>query len=148
MTDRKKRTTTDGRNPDGTFGQGNQGRAPGARNKVTRAALDALEANTGALTDKAVELALDGDTVALRMCLDRVCPPLKDRPVDFSLPAIESVADAAQAASAVLAAVAAGDLTPTEGASVMGLVDSYRRTLEATEFEARISKLEDANARD
>ncbi len=144
MTDRKERKATEGRNPDGTFGPGNQGRTPGTRNKITRAAIEALEANTGALTDKAVELALDGDTVALRMCLDRVCPPLKDKPVEFALPTIESASDAAQAASAVLAAVAQGDLTPTEGASVMGLVDSYRRTLEASDFEERLTKLEDA----
>ncbi len=142
MTDRKKRTDTGGRRSGGTFAEGNPGKPSGARNKATRAALEALEANTGALTDKAVELALDGDTAALRMCLDRVCPPMKDKPVNFDLPSIESANDAAQAASAVLAAVATGDLTPTEGASVMGLVDSYRRTLEASDFEDRLTKLE------
>jgi hypothetical protein len=42
----------------------------------------------------------------------------------------------------VLQAVSSGDLTPTEGAQVMGLVDSYRRTLEVTEREARVSALE------
>ncbi len=144
MTDRKQRKDTDGRNADGTFGPGNPGRAPGVRNKVTRAAMEALEANTGALTDKAVELALEGDTAALRMCLDRVCPPLKDKPVEFALPPIESASDAAQAASAVLSAVSQGDLTPTEGATVMALVDSYRRTLEASDFEERLTKLENA----
>jgi hypothetical protein len=50
--------------------------------------------------------------------------------------------DAAQAAAAVLQAVSEGDLTPTEGAQVMGLVDSYRRTLEVTELEARVMALE------
>ena len=51
--------------------------------------------------------------------------------------------DAAQAAGAVLQAVSEGDLTPTEGAQVMGLVDSYRRTLEVTELEARMAALEE-----
>jgi hypothetical protein len=50
--------------------------------------------------------------------------------------------DAAEAAAAVLVAVSEGDLTPTEGAQVMGLVDSYRRTLEVTELEARVAALE------
>ena len=50
--------------------------------------------------------------------------------------------DAAQAAAAVLQAVSEGDLTPTEGAQLMGLVDSYRRTLEVTELEARLAALE------
>jgi hypothetical protein len=38
--------------------------------------------------------------------------------------------------------VAEGELTPIEGAHVMGLVDAYRRTLEATEFEARLAAVE------
>jgi hypothetical protein len=51
--------------------------------------------------------------------------------------------DAAQAAGAVLQAVSEGDLTPVEAVQVMGLVDSYRRTLEVTEFEARLAALEE-----
>jgi hypothetical protein len=50
--------------------------------------------------------------------------------------------DAAQAAAAVLEAVSEGDLTPSEGAQVMGLIDSFRRTLEITELEARVAALE------
>ncbi len=50
--------------------------------------------------------------------------------------------DAAAAAGAVLQAVSSVDLTPTESAHVMGLLDSYRCTLEDTEREARIASLE------
>jgi hypothetical protein len=45
-------------------------------------------------------------------------------------------------AAVVLEAVAAGDLTPTEGAHLMGLVETYRRTLETSELEARVAALE------
>ena len=61
----------------------------------------------------------------------------------FALPPMQSASDAATAAGAVLSAVAEGDLTPTEGAHVMGLVETYRRTLEMTEFEARLRELEE-----
>ena len=80
--------------------------------------------------------------MALRLCLDRIAPPRKDAPVEFTLPRMTTARDAAQAAGAVLQAVSEGDLTPTEGAQVMGLVDSYRRTLEVTELEARVAALE------
>ena len=50
--------------------------------------------------------------------------------------------DAAQAAGAVLQAVSEGDLTPSEGAQVMALVETYRRTLETSELEARVVALE------
>ena len=32
------------------------------------------------LTQKAIDLALGGDMAALRLCLDRILPPRKDRP--------------------------------------------------------------------
>ena len=131
-----------GRNTDGTFAPGNPGKPKGTRHKATRAALALLEGEADALTRQAVTLALDGDTTALRLCLERIAPPKKDAPVQFDLPPMQSAADAAKAAGAVLDAVAAGDLTPTEGAHIMGLVETYRRTLETTELEARVAALE------
>ena len=106
------------------------------------AVLDLLEGQAEALTQRAVELALAGDTTALRLCLDRIVPIRKDAPVQFSLPSMTTAHDAAEAAGAVLEAVSAGELTPTEGAVVMGLVEAFRRTLEVTELEARIAALE------
>ena len=94
------------------------------------------------MTRQAVTMALDGDATALRLCLERIAPPRKDAPVAFTLPPMQSAADAAKAAGAVLEAVAEGDLTPTEGAYIMGLVENYRRTLETTELEARVAALE------
>ena len=73
---------------------------------------------------------------------ERIVPPRRDAPVAFDLPQMETARDAASVAGAVLAAVAIGDLTPTEGAHVMGLIETYRRTLETTELEARIAALE------
>lgn len=137
MTDRKC-----GRNADGTFGPGNPGKPRGTRHKATRAALALLEGEAEALTRQAVTMALGGDATALRLCLERIAPPRKDAPVAFALPPMQSAADAAKAAGAVLDAVAAGDLTPNEGAQIMGLVETYRRTLETSELEARVAALE------
>jgi hypothetical protein len=131
-----------GRSADGTFTSGNAGRPKGARNRTTQAVMALLEGEAEALSRKAVQMALAGDSVALRLCLDRLAPARKDSPVEFSLPRMTTARDAAEAAGAVLQAVSEGDLTPTEGAQVMGLVDSYRRTLEVTELEARLASLE------
>ncbi len=131
-----------GRNSDGTFGPGNPGKPPGARHKATVAALALLEGEADRLTRKAIEVALTGDVTALRLCLERIAPPRKDAPVTFPMPSMRSAGDAAKAAGAVLEAVADGELTPIEGAHVMGLVDAFRRTLEASEFEVRLAALE------
>ncbi|MCP5074148.1 MAG: hypothetical protein GY947_12765 [Rhodobacteraceae bacterium] len=132
-----------GRNTDGTFAEGNPGKPPGTRHQATRAVEDLLHGETEGLTRKAVDLALEGDTTALRLCLERIAPPRKDSPVQFDLPAMETAQDAAEAAQAVLQAVSAGELTPVEGAAVMGLIEQYRRTLELTDFEKRMQALEE-----
>lgn len=126
----------------GKFASGNPGRPKGARHKVTRAVEELLEGQSEAITQKAIDKALEGDATALRLCLERIAPARKDPPVRFDLPAINDASEAAQAAQAVLQAVSEGNITPLEGAAVMGLVESYRRTLETTELETRIEALE------
>ena len=130
-----------GRNTVGTFGPGNPVNPKGARHRATKATLALLAGQAESLTRRAVELALEGDTTALRLCLEPIAPPRKDAPIKFDFPRMDSTVDAAKAA-AVVESVAAGELTPGEGAHVMGLVETYRRTLEMTELEARVAALE------
>ena len=85
MTNRNSGENTDGRNPDGTFADGNPGKPKGARNRATRAVQDLLDVQTEALTQAAVNKALEGDTAALRLCLERICPARKDTPVQFDI---------------------------------------------------------------
>ena len=74
--------------------------------------------------------------------MERIAPAPKDQPVSFSLPQMNNALDASEAAGSVLNAVSNGELTPIEATRVMGLVESYRRTLELTEIEERLLKLE------
>ena len=58
---------------------------------------------------------------------------------------MKDVMDASKAASNVLTAISKGELTPIEGTRVMGLIDSFRRTLELTEIEETLQALESAH---
>ena len=120
------------------------GKAKGTRNKTTLAIEALLEGEADALTRKAIEMAKEGDGPALRMCLDRLAPPRKDAPVCFDLPPIKSVADAVEASSALLSAVAGGDVTPDEAARIMSLLTSHKVLVETGEFERRLEILEAA----
>jgi hypothetical protein len=131
-----------GRNTAGQFATGNAGRPKGSRSKVTLAIESLLQGQAEALTQTAVTKALDGDIVALRLCLERIALAPKDQPVSFSLPKMHNAMDASEAAGSVLTAVSEGELTPIEATRVMGLIDSYRRTLELTEIEQRLQALE------
>lgn len=91
------------------------GRPRGTRPKATLAVEALLEGDAERLTRKAVELALDGDTTALRLCLERIAPPRRERPVEVELPRLETPDDAVEAHGRIANAVAAGDVTPGEG---------------------------------
>ena len=124
------------------FKAGNPGRPKGARNATTLALESLLDGQATALTQKAIELALTGDLTALRICLDRILPPRKDRPVTFDFPVITSITEAATTMSSVLSAVAAGEITPAEASEISKLVDTYVKAVEATDLADRISRLE------
>lgn len=85
-----------------------------------------------------------GDLDVTQLHRARPCDdaPRRDAPVTFDLPPMQTASDAAKAAGAAIEAVADGDLTPQEGAHIMALVETYRRTLETTELEARVAALE------
>ena len=118
------------------------GRPKGARNKMTLAIEALLDGEGEAITRKLIEKANEGDMAALRLCLERLLPLRRDRPVSFDLPAIKSSDDALKASSSILAACADGILSPSEATQVMELVSSHVRMIESTEIEARLSALE------
>ncbi len=118
-----------------------KGRRPGCRNSATIAAAALLEGEAEALTHKAVELALAGDPTAMRLCLERIMPPCRERAVDFALPPTESPADIAPAMKAVTAALADGVITPGEGEGIARVVDTFVRAIEASDFERRLKAI-------
>ena len=118
------------------------GKPPGARHRTTLAVEALLQGEAEGLTRKAVEMALGGDTTALRLCMDRIAPPARERAVQVDLPAIESPADAPRAALALIEAAAAGSVTPGEAQALMGLLDGYRRASELADIEMRLAALE------
>lgn len=124
------------------FPPGNPGRPKGARHRVTVAVEILLEGDAEALTRKAIELGLAGDLTALRLCLDRIAPARRDRPVVVDLPALDTADDGPRALAAIAAAAACGEITPGEALALAGVVVEHRRGLETVDIERRIAALE------
>lgn len=106
----------------GRFMKGAPGRPRGSRNKVTIACENLLEGEGEKLTRKAIDLALKGDTTALKLCLDRIIPPRKGRP----LPKLERK-EGENPVETLLRAVLDGHVTPEEGRDVVSMVESAAR---------------------
>jgi hypothetical protein len=122
------------------------GRPRGCLDHVNRAAQILLAGEGAALTRRAIEMALDGDPAAMRLCLERVLGPCRERAVEFVMPPIKSAADLATAMAAVATATAQGAITPREAMQLGQVVEAYVRAVEATEFERRLKALELADA--
>jgi hypothetical protein len=119
------------------------GKPKGTRHRVTLAVEALLEGEADKLTRKAVELALAGDTTALRLCLERIAPPRKDRAVAFALPDLATAEDAVRAMAALVGAVAAGELTPSEASELSRLVEGFTKAVDTHELQQRLTTLED-----
>jgi hypothetical protein len=81
----------------------------------------------------------------MRLCLERILPPCRERPVKFALPPIESAADIAAAMKAVTSALAGGAITPGEAERIAAVVDTFVRAIDASDFDRRLQGLEDAS---
>ncbi len=127
-----------------TSGQG----APRGKPISTAQAVQAmLECEALRITQRLIDGALAGETQAVRMILDRVAPAPKDRAVPFNMPDIKAPADAPLIISALLKAVAVGDLAPSEAEAVAKLVEFYRRSVETANIEVRLKLVEEAHAK-
>jgi Family of unknown function (DUF5681) len=134
-------------NPAGLFRKGRSGnsadRPPGIRNKATESAELLLEGEAEALTRKAVELALAGDPMALRLCLDRLIPPRRGRKVQLAnVPPVYGTADLGPTMAAITTAATTGEITPGEAAELARVVEIYARAVEVTDFDRRLRQLE------
>jgi hypothetical protein len=118
------------------------GRPKGARNRVSQEVEALILGQAEALAAKALDMALKGDAGMLRAMLSTFVSTRCDRTVEFELPEIRTAADARADSSAVLAACAGGELSPSEASAIMALISTHVQTIEAAEFEERLAALE------
>jgi hypothetical protein len=118
------------------------GRPKGSLSRATQVLEAIFDREAEAITRKAIEMALEGDPAVMRMCLDRLVPPRRDRPVTFVLPPIDSAADITVASRALLEAVAAGDLTTSEAADIGKSLDVHARAIEIHDHGQRLATIE------
>ena len=122
------------------FPKGNGGRKLGSRNRASLLADALLEGEEEALIRKGIELAKAGDPQMLKFFLDKILP--KERPVKIDLPPIESRRDLVAAFAAIMQAVGAGKIAPSEGSAVAALLASIARFIDDAEVVAQLRKME------
>ena len=121
------------------------GREKGSRNRATQLMEEHFDRFSGSLAAKAVQMALEGDSAAMRLVVGRIIAPRRHRVSEFALPKLRTAEDAATAMAMIVEGVADGVLATAEAAELTQIVDTFMRALEAGAFEARLRLLEGAN---
>ncbi|MCJ2098439.1 DUF5681 domain-containing protein [Methylobacterium sp. E-046] len=118
------------------------GRPRGSRNRSTLALEAIFEGEAEALSRKAIEQALAGDGGAMKLCLDRLLSPRRDRSITFDLPTIETADDLPKATAALLRAVSSGEITPSEAADIGKAVSAHIDAITAADLSRRLAEIE------
>ena len=113
-----------------------KGRVPGVE-RVRKM----LDPHSDQLIAKAVELALGGDTKALRLCIERIAPLPRAESPPVSIPGIASGATMSDKARAVLDAVGAKAISPDTAAMLLSAIASATRIIEADELTRQLEEL-------
>jgi hypothetical protein len=120
-----------------------RGKPTGTRNKATMAVLALMETGAEEITRAVIDAARSGDLSAARLVLERLAPPMRERPIFIDLPDTATGAGINQAQQTILEAVGAGELLPGEGQVLAGIVEARRKAIETLELERRIAVLEE-----
>ncbi|MGI9071082.1 MAG: hypothetical protein ACR2JB_07120 [Bryobacteraceae bacterium] len=127
------------------FGPGNKhgrGRPEGSRNHATILLQQLMDNEAESIIRKVIELAKEGDSIAMKLAVERLIPPAKDRHIQLKFPRVHSAEDVIEASACLVQAVTEGNITPGEAHSVAGLLEVHRRASETASLEKRISELE------
>lgn len=129
--------------PKGTSGNP-AGKLPGTKHHATRLAEHLMEGAAESVVQAVLAAAQAGDMTAARLVMERIAPVRKGRPVLLPLPAVNTAGDVLAALGATIKAMGDGVVTPDEAATVAGVLEVKRRTIETVEIERRIAALEQA----
>jgi Family of unknown function (DUF5681) len=123
------------------------GRPPGSRNQKTIALEEAFEEHVEDILKEVVGRAKEGEKNAMRLCMERMLAPKRERPVVIDLPVIETPADARKALAVVTTELAEGNLTITEATRLIGLIQRMLRLVgQIEEMEKTDREENDARA--
>ncbi len=119
-----------------------KGRPAGARNHSTEMLKAMLEGQGPQLLQAIFESAVQGHIVgAQRLLLERLLPPLRQRPIPLPIARLEKEGPAA-AISELLKAVVAGEIAPEEAESVTRMLLAQQQASAVEAFEGRLAALE------
>src|SRR5579872_4475960 len=117
--------------PANTFGRG---RPKGSRNKTTKQMQELLYRYSDAILGKCIRMALEGDQIAMRLCMERILPARRDGFVQLPSLRSQTQTEIAKSSEQVLKSIACGTISPSEGEIISKLLNDRLKVLEVADF--------------
>lgn len=119
------------------FKPGNAGRPKGAKGKKRQM----LESYSDKILKTLIDLAVEGDPTALRLCVDRLLPRLRAEAAPINVDAASSkIVDIGQS---IVDAALSGRISPDSARDILSALSDVAKLKEITEIETRLKALED-----
>lgn len=125
--------------PGSKFGRG---RPKGSRNKRTLEAQALFDEYKEPIIKKCIAKALEGDSRAISLCIERILPPQRDAVVRLRLKELQKLKDIELATQRLVEDLGRGKITPQEAERIYGILADIRKYREAEELESRMAALE------
>ena len=120
------------------------GKKIGTQNKRTQLA-KMLDPHAEGLINKTVELALSGDTQALKLCIERLIPKANNHSIQFDigLENLECNDNLSSVGRRIITSIAEGHLSPEDGQKLFNMLDNQRRLIEHVDLVKKLEELKE-----
>lgn len=144
--EQEKQNEIGSRDENGRWEKGNSGN-PKGRPPNSEAIRKLLEPSKTELVGKAIELALAGDTTALKICLDRLAAPLKPEGSIVEIEGLDKAVSLVDKANLIVQSVASGLISIEIAEKLLNTIQIYSKVVEVHDLELRIAQLESKKSR-
>lgn len=118
---------------------------PKGREPTSERIRQMLQPHESELVQAAVFFGVNGDTTALRLCLERLAPPPRPQSDPVVIPGLAEAATLTDKAKAVVDAVGNGVVSPDVAERLLSALANYAKAIEVDELTRRVAALEEKN---
>ena len=121
---------------------GQSGNMHGRGPRRARLIREMLDPHMAELVQRTLDIALTGDVQALRLLLERLCPPIKSEAEPQEIPGLAEAVTFAERVKVVVDAIGRGELSAENAEKVLGALAAGAQLVELEELKTRLSVLE------
>jgi len=129
--------------PNGQFGAGNKtgGRREGSKNNATIVLENMLDGQAERIFEKVIEMALEGDAGAIKICAERLIAPKKERRAPYNIGSFKNIETAPELMLEATNALLMGEISESQMSSLCAALEQCRKSYELRDVKGKLDQL-------